>query len=475
MATLSSLTLALRDDMRLTEEPGGALVLSGPYGNVPIRQTSPGWRMLLRRLAEGGASEAELGRVLVEQDGPAAAFSFHTMLRRLVEGGLVRQTLLADGRPAATLLPTGAGLGRPAAPLAEQHSYQLSRFACLRARAGQLLAETPLSANQVILHTPAAAALVSGALLQPRTPAELAGLAGELDPAGVRTLLEFLLRAALLVRLDDDGASPEERDPALGQWEFHDLLFHSRTRLGRHNNPYGGAMPGKARFAPLPVAKAYPEAPAVALPQPDLAALARDDMSLTSALEQRRSVRAHAGDPLSLEQLGALLYRSARLKQAFQSEDQLAMSRRPYPAGGALYELEIYPVVQRCAGLEPGIYHYQAQRHQLSRLAEPGPAVQQLLGEAAAMAQMPGPPQVLLAITARFQRVQWKYSSLAYALILKHVGALYQTMYLVATAMGLAPCALGGGNSDLFAAAAGLDYYAETSVGEFLLGTPAEG
>jgi hypothetical protein len=49
---------------------------------------------------------------------------------------------------------------------------------------------------------------------------------------------------------------------------------------------------------------------------------------------------------------------------------------------------------------------------------------------------------------------------------------LYQTMYLAATAMGLAPCAVGGGDADLFARAAGVDYYAETSVGEFLLGNP---
>jgi hypothetical protein len=44
-------------------------------------------------------------------------------------------------------------------------------------------------------------------------------------------------------------------------------------------------------------------------------------------------------------------------------------------------------------------------------------------------------------------------------------------MYLVATAMGFAPCALGGGNSDVFAEAAGTDYYAESSVGEFVLGS----
>ena len=79
--------------------------------------------------------------------------------------------------------------------------------------------------------------------------------------------------------------------------------------------------------------------------------------------------------------------------------------------------------------------------------------------------------QVLIVIGARFPRLMWKYASVAYALILKHVGVLYQTMYLVATAMQLAPCAIGGGNADLFARACGTDYYSEGSVGEFLLGS----
>ena len=38
--------------------------------------------------------------------------------------------------------------------------------------------------------------------------------------------------------------------------------------------------------------------------------------------------------------------------------------------------------------------------------------------------------------------------------------------------MKLAPCGIGGGNSDLlFNKAVGCDYYAETSVGEFALGS----
>ena len=82
---------------------------------------------------------------------------------------------------------------------------------------------------------------------------------------------------------------------------------------------------------------------------------------------------------------------------------------------------------------------------------------------------------MLITLASRFQRLSWKYAAIAYAATLKNVGVLYQTMYLVATAMGLAPCALGAGNADLFAAAAGTDYYAESSVGEFMLGSAPPG
>jgi SagB-type dehydrogenase family enzyme len=64
----------------------------------------------------------------------------------------------------------------------------------------------------------------------------------------------------------------------------------------------------------------------------------------------------------------------------------------------------------------------------------------------------------------------WKYEDMAYSLILKHVGVLMQTMYCVATAMGLAPCGLGGGDSVAFTEATELDPLVECSVGEFMLG-----
>jgi SagB-type dehydrogenase family enzyme len=79
-------------------------------------------------------------------------------------------------------------------------------------------------------------------------------------------------------------------------------------------------------------------------------------------------------------------------------------------------------------------------------------------------------PQILITIAARFDRVSWKYSSIAYSLILKDVGVLIQTLYLMATEMGLGGCAIGTSNIDLFAKMTGLEFHIEGPVGQFALG-----
>ena len=82
----------------------------------------------------------------------------------------------------------------------------------------------------------------------------------------------------------------------------------------------------------------------------------------------------------------------------------------------------------------------------------------------------PGQPQILITIAARFGRVSWKYSSIAYSLILKDVGSLIQTLYLAATDMGLGGCAIGSTNIDLFAKMTELEFHIEGPVGQFALG-----
>jgi SagB-type dehydrogenase family enzyme len=194
------------------------------------------------------------------------------------------------------------------------------------------------------------------------------------------------------------------------------------------------------------------------------------DSPFTRVLEERRSIREYGEGPITDRQLGEFLYRSARVKEVLKGEFQ-ELSTRPYPGGGAVYELELYLSVRFRENIPPGLYHYCPNRHRLEKICSLTEAVDELLKDAARSAGLTEMPQILITIAARFQRLSWKYESMAYSVLLKNVGVLYQTMYLVATAMDLAPCALGGADSDLFARAAGLNYYAETSVGEFLLGS----
>jgi hypothetical protein len=70
--------------------------------------------------------------------------------------------------------------------------------------------------------------------------------------------------------------------------------------------------------------------------------------------------------------------------------------------------------------------------------------------------------------------VSWKYSSIAYSLILKDVGVLLQTLYLMAIDMGLGGCAIGSINIDLFAKMTGLEFHVEGPVGLFALGRGAD-
>ena len=104
-------------------------------------------------------------------------------------------------------------------------------------------------------------------------------------------------------------------------------------------------------------------------------------------------------------------------------------------------------------------------------MAHADEALDILLSGARSAAGLSQPPQLLIVMTACMSRLGWKYSSIAYALALKEFGAAAQTMYLVATAMNVAPCMLGGGDSSAFARASGVSALDEPSIGEFMLGS----
>ena len=298
--------------------------------------------------------------------------------------------------------------------------------------------------------------------------------------AEARQLLLLLAAAGLVTPTTPKSAAGEQEpdlDPATRLWEFHDLLFLSRSRRGRHVHPYGATSPGRGLQPPLPAFRPVDSGPVVPLPTPDLNRVIGHDPPFGTVVERRQSVRQHGSVPINLSQLAELLFRVARARQVAEGDPDdptsYEVTNRPYPSGGATYDLEVYLTIHACGGLGPGLHHYDPRAHVLRLVREASPETAALLVEAARSAVLDQPPQVLVTLASRFGRVSWRYSSIAHAITLKNVGVLLQTFCLTATAMGLAACPLGGGDSDAFAAAAGTNYYEETSVGELMLGSRA--
>ena len=280
--------------------------------------------------------------------------------------------------------------------------------------------------------------------------------------------LQLLVSGAIVSPSGEDGGAEVDDTPALRQWEPHDLLFHTRSRLGRHDGEIGGTFRFRGELEPAPCIADRPFRVTTAFTPPSQPLPL--DPDLLSLLGRRASVREHAQLPITRRELGDFLYHGARVAD-FLPEPGGPFTRRPYPNGGASYELEVYLVVDRCVGLAPGFYYYDAVEHGVASLTGPNDDTEALLGDAYMASGQTCRPQVLLAFASRFQRVSWKYAGIAYATTLKNVGVLYATMYLVATAMGLAPCALGAGNSERFSRLAGTDRFAESTVGEFMIGS----
>jgi SagB-type dehydrogenase family enzyme len=467
--------LSLPEQVAVSSGLGGEIVLTGRSTRIALRHLSPAVRAAVSRLAHPGATDDSLAESVLAAEGPLALARWSYYLQHLAQRGLLLVSVRAGDEPLATLVPLAPSFVLPPKTIPNSPCL-LSRFAYLHRHGDDLVLESPRSFGRIVLHDPRAAALVH-LLSRPVRAEELAGRGPGLA-ADAGSFLGLLAGAGMVEEVSE-GTTHEDTDPALRCWEFHDLLFHARSREGRHDALIGAVYPFVGKTEPPPPLKPVPAAETIELYRPDLEKLRREDPSLARVQEERCSIREYGREPITARQLGEFLYRVARVRDCRDVEIEtphgpltMGFTSRPYPAGGSLYEMEIYPLVNACTGLEPGLYHYDPLGHRLGRVAGRTAAVEQLIRTTGwAKETSPESLQVLLILAARFPRVSWKYATLAYALMLKHVGVLYQTMYLAATVMGLAPCAIGDGDSDLFARAAGLDYYAEGSVGEFLLGS----
>jgi SagB-type dehydrogenase family enzyme len=391
-------------------------------------------------------------------DAPDWATFFY-YFDKLVSAGFLSARFSQNDQPVFSVSPALPKSAYQTLQLNPETRCRLSRFSLIRQDEGKMVLESALTPCRFILHKKELAEL-------------LFGLCGGMVLDTEET--EF---SVLLAALNETGiieiARTAQPDPqaSLDAWEFHDLFFYSRTQKGRHSFPIGGTYRFTGERKSPPVVKPIVSNDMIPLTRPDGILLEKIARPFEMILEARRSKRNYSKAPVSLAELAAFLFYSSRIQGFVQDNvhDEV-LSLRPSPSGGARHAFEIYPVVRDCENCEPGVYRYCPQKQGLEKIKSPDKTIQKLLDWNPHKIISPISPHITLYISARFERMSWKYESIAYKLIQQDLGCLYQTFYLVAEALDLGPCALGDVDAALLGKVLEIDWQTEPFIGGFTLG-----
>jgi putative peptide maturation dehydrogenase len=257
--------------------------------------------------------------------------------------------------------------------------------------------------------------------------------------------LQGLLDLGLLIGEHADHDALRDRDVALrdvawwppaaiahahGRWQDVDIQARNEQGLMLSSEQLVDA------FGPAPEPEHIRHGDRAPLPLPAPATSAFDDL-----LARRKTCRNFdATAELSQHDLAIMLHRVWGAIGTLELAPGAIAVKKNSPAGGGLHAVEAYLLAQRVEGLAPGLYHYLAFRHAL----EPLQALD--ASEAAALAHRFVAGQhwfdnvpAMVVMTARFDRLFWKYRRHAKAWRVAHLdaGHLSQTMYLSAADLGL--------------------------------------
>ena len=88
----------------------------------------------------------------------------------------------------------------------------------------------------------------------------------------------------------------------------------------------------------------------------------KSELSVEEAIKQRRSIREYKDKPLTLKEIGQLLW-------AAQGITDSKKQKRAVPSAGALYPLEVY-VTGLIKGLDVGVCHYLPRSHAIVKVGD---------------------------------------------------------------------------------------------------------
>jgi len=176
------------------------------------------------------------------------------------------------------------------------------------------------------------------------------------------------------------------------------------------------------------------EATTISLPQPRR----ESDTSIEEALLERRSVRSYADGPLTLAQVGQLLWAAQGTTHP--------RGYRTAPSAGALYPLETYLVVGEVEGMESGVYRYRPMEHDLVLVA-PGDK-RAALATAALNQLWIRRAAADIVFSAVYERTTKRYGLRGAQYVHMEAGHAAENVYLQAVSLDLATCVIGAFDDD---------------------------
>jgi putative peptide maturation dehydrogenase len=155
---------------------------------------------------------------------------------------------------------------------------------------------------------------------------------------------------------------------------------------------------------------------------------------------------------------------------------QVTTLKRTSPSAGGFHPIEAYPLIMAVDELDAGLYHYNAAEHALELLAPLGVDEARAAANAFVCGQTYfGDAHVLIVLAARFDRAFWKYRNHRKALtaLMMDAAHLSQTLYLVATELGLGAFITAAINNVDIEERLGIDGYREGVLAVCGFGRPA--
>src|SRR5271155_2670521 len=296
-AAPATVSARLRGHVRLEAQANGEIVACFNGYSVGLGTFSAGAADRARELRTG------LPLSSFASDRRKTGKEIGLLVERLARRGLVEYRLgrSRNGEDLVVIEPQVPDYWPQAPGLGNADALILSRFAYMRRRGAEMVLESPRAGALFKICDPKIASAI--AILS--TPQQIKQLRKREGFPGVE-LLGLLLDCQILFKVGAAGESGlrlAEGDNSLVLWDFHDLLFHTRSTEGRHANPLGGTYPHVGVISPLPAVR--PSWPGKKIDLRKFSAAFPEAMSpVAKLLRERRSTRSYDDQrPITLAEL----------------------------------------------------------------------------------------------------------------------------------------------------------------------------